>query len=629
LVQVQGEFEPKSRQKHTSVTFKNRFMVVFGGQTQDSVVNETLFFDTESNTWTLQGPFDEVPQSRHSHVAGVVGTKMFIYGGISDSRILLEDLWVFDLENPGWKQLSPSGEQLPQLENCASTVFDQSLWIFGGMNDSPKNDLMVYNTSTNVWKTVKISSSSEKPAARHSSVITFANSQMYLYGGFSSVELSDVWIFHPNVGEWEELQPTYRIALSGHSVALVEDLSVNSQRMLIFGPTTNASDGLISFLPEKPQTTKIIDCKNKMQTYVIGGWKDDWEDEKIRDIYWCDGFYDCENLYDEQMDECTESITVVYIVFGIIEGISIMSFIGFSLWIYMNSTKAVVKSASPPFLQLMLLGGAILLSIVYFVTGQVDDQICNVLPWYFVLGFHLMFGSLLVKNWRLSYIFNNDNFKSISYTDNQLALKLLVWAVPDIILLILNTVIDTPSASLTDEEGDDQDKKHYQCDFGSIFFILLALYQALLILYGAQLAWKTRNLSGRFNESKYIFLAIYTFLIVGLFMIPVYFLIQEPVALAIIAFIALTLVVNTTIGLIFVPKFLLQNADSRALSAMKSKGSSSAHGTDMTGLQHIDDVAQRFTTLTNANWINYLEDMHADFPGIVDSSRRWLQTKNL
>jgi hypothetical protein len=69
-------------------------MLVFGGNTAGSKPsNELWSYDFSNNNWQLLQVAINAPPARYSHVSGVIGSHLYIYGGSGG----VNDIWRFTL----------------------------------------------------------------------------------------------------------------------------------------------------------------------------------------------------------------------------------------------------------------------------------------------------------------------------------------------------------------------------------------------------------------------------------------------------------------------------------------------------------------------------------------------------
>ncbi|KAG0349460.1 hypothetical protein BG004_005811 [Podila humilis] len=84
-------------------------LVVFGGRLQNSVGSDVYVYDIASKIWT-RGRDGGETRARHSHVCGMTGNKLIVWGGLSGTNLPVnETTSVYDVRAVNWQdQFSPS-----------------------------------------------------------------------------------------------------------------------------------------------------------------------------------------------------------------------------------------------------------------------------------------------------------------------------------------------------------------------------------------------------------------------------------------------------------------------------------------------------------------------------------------
>jgi hypothetical protein len=85
--------------------------------------------------WTQITTSGTPPPARHSHLAFVVGTRFFVFGGTDGSRRFLGDLHVLDTTINAWSTPLIAGSVPPRCA-AACAVVGSLVYIHGGINSS-------------------------------------------------------------------------------------------------------------------------------------------------------------------------------------------------------------------------------------------------------------------------------------------------------------------------------------------------------------------------------------------------------------------------------------------------------------------------------------------------------------
>merc|ERR1712137_1333896 len=148
----------------------------------------------------------------------------------------------------------------------------------------------------------------------------------------------------------------------------------------------------------------------------------------------------------------------------------------------------------------------------------------------------------------------------LTITDLELLMLWGLLMIPAIIILIIWTIVSTPTAILK-ESGDGID--HYLCATGGftgepggiVFFALLVTYGAFVLFIGVFLSIVTRNVPSMFNESKLLAFSIYNLIFLAIVIIPVFLVVQpyNPFIAWILRTCAILYAFTATLALQFVP----------------------------------------------------------------------------
>ncbi|CAF1019741.1 unnamed protein product [Adineta steineri] len=154
----------------------------------------------EELQWTRIETNGARPESRSGHSAVIYNNSMYIFGGLGKHRY--NDLFKFDFDTYQWTEIKPKDEStLPtkRLKHSAC-IYDNMMYIFGGWDSSGKlNDMYRYIFDRNEWEIVPCSNS---PRARSAhSVVVYKNS-MYLFGGIGDNKFNDMHRFSFKTNQW-------------------------------------------------------------------------------------------------------------------------------------------------------------------------------------------------------------------------------------------------------------------------------------------------------------------------------------------------------------------------------------------------------------------------------------------
>ncbi|KAG9129653.1 hypothetical protein Leryth_017732 [Lithospermum erythrorhizon] len=194
-----------------------------------------------SENWMVLSITGEKPTPRFNHAAAVVGNKMVVVGGESNTG-MLEDVQVLDFDRFSWGKassnlrLSPTSLPLkiPACKGHSLISWGKKLLLIGGKTEpsSEKLSVWAFDTDTECWS--HIEAKGDIPVARSGHSVVRASSVFILFGGEDSRrrKLNDLHMFDLKSLTWLPLSctgsgPSPR---SNHVAALYDE-----KLLLVFG----------------------------------------------------------------------------------------------------------------------------------------------------------------------------------------------------------------------------------------------------------------------------------------------------------------------------------------------------------------------------------------------------------
>ena len=258
--------EPSSN----SIVYNNKYKLKKEKEIPNININEN---DKKEN---IEENANQFPCLRRNHVSLLIGTNLFIYGGINQSKTCLNDCWIYDLIKHKWSILEFTGRYPPPLYgHCACLALEASqllqdtlsvyhkpassrktlpllksdgVFFFGGYNDTkiPTNLFfrMVIGIKPVIFEIPEISGAPPSPRIEATMNFYSGNNMLIIHGGrndmknelYNDIVLLDMetmnWI-HPNFISEPPLQR------SEHKSLII------SSKLFIFGGTNGES--LINF----------------------------------------------------------------------------------------------------------------------------------------------------------------------------------------------------------------------------------------------------------------------------------------------------------------------------------------------------------------------------------------------
>ncbi|KIO21280.1 hypothetical protein M407DRAFT_245524 [Tulasnella calospora MUT 4182] len=132
---------PLPRAYHSTVCYEGS-LYIFGGEgachgERRVLLNDLWTFDIRTETWTEVQCDGLLQQSRYSHSAAVIGNNMFLFGGIvagdtEGTYVTMDDAFVFNFRDHTWRSLAMLGRTPSGNHSGALLVVDSQLVVVGG-----------------------------------------------------------------------------------------------------------------------------------------------------------------------------------------------------------------------------------------------------------------------------------------------------------------------------------------------------------------------------------------------------------------------------------------------------------------------------------------------------------------
>lgn len=205
--------------------------------------------------------------SKHSLCVGVVGTKIYYFGGGSGSAD--KSIYVFDTET---NTKSTTSATLPiAVVEAQAVAVGTKIYMFGGQNSSGTklNTIYTINTETNTVT----ASSATLPSARKEMAISAVGTKIYLFGGYASSELNTICVFDTTTNNISTLSTTLPTAsrnlIAGAIDKIIYIFDKSNKTIYTFDTETNSISTLSTTLPTPLTSTAIAVMGDKI--YFVGG----------------------------------------------------------------------------------------------------------------------------------------------------------------------------------------------------------------------------------------------------------------------------------------------------------------------------------------------------------------------
>ena len=264
---------------------------------------------------------------------------------------------------------------------------------------------------------------------------------------------------------------------------------------------------------------------------------------------------------------------------------AMLTSIGLSVFVFVKRKNAVITASQPPFLYMLCLGTLVMSSAVIPLT--IDDSVtndagcsvaCMSRVWLVSIGLTITFSALFSKTWRINKLLNlSRGFVRIKVTAKDVMVPFLVMLFTNVLILSLWTAL----APLQWERRVlqyDRFGRQVESVGGCYSDNWLPYGIALFVVNGAALllavveAYKARQITTEFSESKYIAMAVVCIFQAMFFGIPLILLTKQwPTAQTFVVTAMIFIICMAVLLLIFVPKIMLIKSTPRG--SLTTRGS--------------------------------------------------------
>lgn len=245
--------------------------------------------------------------------------------------------------------------------------------------------------------------------------------------------------------------------------------------------------------------------------------------------------------------------------------------LGTAVWVLIYRNLALVKAAQPEFLVLLCFGASLVAASLMFISfdesyGVSTSQLsamCSAWPWFFVMGYLIMYCALFSKLWRLSKLMQ---MRRRAVQIQQVLWPFVLIILGSLVVLIVWQLLD-PLVWRRNRVSDDPVETYGECqsvNYGVVPFVVpLAVLGATIIVMTAVISWKLKDVQSDLAESKWIFFGIFTHIQTWAIGIPIVVITNQVSKNAsYIMYAALTFIfASTLVGLVIWPKIYVHVRD--------------------------------------------------------------------
>jgi len=208
LIKPSNESVPSVRSKSSGV-FWDRALWIFGGLSQSSdVFNDLWKFDFLSEKWSIIKTKGQIPSERFHQSTQLYKDSMYIFGGLSKNKNANNEIYELELKSQNWKKLETIGSAPKERSGHISVIYKDFIYIFGGSNGSILfNDLYSFNISNKEWK--ELSTTGIIPSPLENASAALHKSDLYIFAGRGGSGMtSDLFKINLDTLTWTILENT-------------------------------------------------------------------------------------------------------------------------------------------------------------------------------------------------------------------------------------------------------------------------------------------------------------------------------------------------------------------------------------------------------------------------------------
>ena len=201
---------PPARYFHAAGLHRGN-LLIFGGNEGNSSLGDLHSLNTESWTWSQPATTGAPPSPRTGHSGTMVNKLFFIVGGVGDApnntfnTHELSDIFILDTEAWAWWRPDVAPALPPTAYHTAALVADK-IFIFGGASrETLYNDVIMLDTTTNVWQAVLDGESAAMPKRRRHAVSRGSGTRLLYFGGWDGGQTTST-LFELDTSSWLKME---------------------------------------------------------------------------------------------------------------------------------------------------------------------------------------------------------------------------------------------------------------------------------------------------------------------------------------------------------------------------------------------------------------------------------------
>ncbi|KAJ3100389.1 hypothetical protein HDU96_010359 [Phlyctochytrium bullatum] len=227
--------------------------------------------------------------------------------------------------------------------------------------------------------------------------------------------------------------------------------------------------------------------------------------------------------------------------------------LGLLAYMVINIQVKIFKASSPVFLALIILGSNISFAGVWiFSQYPMSSETCVLFGWFKYIGFAVVFGALLVKTYRIMVIFASKKNKVRKLSDGLMLIYFVIFVAIWVAILAIWTILPSQRPyleinSIAQVARNGTVTAIFQtpsCNFNDYNYVCLGS-MATTLAFGVC----------AFNESKWIAMAIYNWVVIGIVLNAIAnFAVKDPDVIFVMEALVVIITQTGVAAVLFVPK---------------------------------------------------------------------------
>jgi len=198
-------------------------------------------YDITADNWAQMSTVG-APSARRGVAMVAVASKIFVWGGDTQTPTNLADGALYDPASDSWTSLPTSGAPSPRTSSIAM-AYQNNVIIWGGDlgNVGAIDYGAIYHLATNSWQPM---STVGAPPIRDNAAVTMVGDRLLIWGGGQNPELGDGYLYDPAKDSWSKMAsvgaPTPR--KGARAVAVGNDVVIWGGSVLVTEPSQIPGD---------------------------------------------------------------------------------------------------------------------------------------------------------------------------------------------------------------------------------------------------------------------------------------------------------------------------------------------------------------------------------------------------